>query len=140
MVPNAHGAYPLQLNLHAETHLMLPISQLLSSHAPTYHLWMRKRRKRNTHPSEDSLPECSDIKVENTMEDNKMADTTEVVKINQKDVMEDMVEDITINRKVKINQKDVMEDMVEDITNNRKVRMSKKVLETIMDHQEFNHQ
>jgi len=74
------------------------------------------------------------------MEDNKMADTTEVVKINQKDVMEDMVEDITINRKVKINQKDVMEDMVEDITNNRKVRMSKKVLETIMDHQEFNHQ
>lgn len=98
---------------------MLPISQLLYSHAPIYHLWMRKR-KRITHPSEDSLLECSimDIKVENTMEDNKVADTTEVVKINQKDVMEDMVEDITINRKV---------------------RMSKKVQETIID-QRFNHQ
>ena len=35
----------------------------------------------------------------------KVADTTEVVKINQKDVMEDMVENITNNKEVRIRMK-----------------------------------
>jgi len=47
------------------------------------------------------------------------------------------IEVVETTEVVKINQKDAIEDMVEDITNNREVRMSKKVQETITN-QELN--
>jgi len=113
MLPNAHGASQLLLNQHAETQIWLQSFHHLSSNAPTYQLRKEKKKSRRTQASEDSSPECSntDIKEESITE---VADITEVVKINQKDVMEDMVE---------------------EITNNKKVRMNKKVLETIIDQQ-----
>ena len=105
---NAHGALQLQSSQHVEIQTWLSHSQPLYSHAITY-------QKRKNQASGDSSLECSntDIEVAKTIE---VVDTTEVVKINQKDAMEDMVE---------------------DITNNREVRMSKKVQETIIN-QELN--
>lgn len=89
-IPVAHGAPPLPLRQHAELWIKLSLSQLLCSHAPR----LEKKKSRRTQASEDSSLECSntEIKVKSIIE---VADTTEVVKINQKDVMEDMVEDIT---------------------------------------------
>lgn len=100
MLPNAHGASQLLSNQHAETQIWLQSFHHLSSNAPTYQLRKEKKKSRRTQASEDSSPECSntDIKEESITE---VADITEVVKINQKDVMEDMVEDITEVKKVR---------------------------------------
>jgi len=59
---------------------------------------MRNKKRRKNQASEDSSPECSntDIKVEETIE---VAETTEVVKIDQKVVMENMVTEIKVTMK-----------------------------------------
>jgi len=86
---------------------------------------MRNKKRRKNQASGDSSLECSntDIKVVKTIEVVniiKEVGITEVVKINQKDVMEEMVED-----------------MVENSIDNREVSKSKKVQKTITD-QELN--
>lgn len=102
MLISAHGASQLLSNQHAETQQWLPNSHLLYSNAPTYQLKRVKKKRRKTQASEDSSPECSN------MERNiKIEDITEVVKINQKDVMEDMVDQVNM---VITEDMEVMED------------------------------
>jgi len=102
MLLSAHGASQLLSNQHAETLKWLLDSHLLYSNAPTYQLKRVKKKRRKTQASEDSSPECSN------MERNiKVEDITEVVKINQKDVMEDMVDQVNM---VITEDMEVMED------------------------------
>jgi len=142
MLTNAHGASQLLSNQHAETQIWLQSFHHLSSNAPTYQLRKEKKKSRRTQASEDSSPECSntDIKVESIIE---VEETTEVVKINQKDVMEDMVEDI-IEEKNKVRklpdhssklnmkkEKNITEDMVD--TEDMEVTVDTEDMEVTVD-------
>jgi len=95
-IPLAHGANLLLLRLNATLSRMLRLFQLLCSHAPrlisSMTSIMRNKKRRKNQASEDSSPECSntDIKVEETIE---------VVKIDQKVVMENMVTEIKVTMK-----------------------------------------